>query len=112
MSNIDRHIGSKIRLRRKSLNITQYSLAYDLGISFQQLQKYESGRNRVSASMLYEIAKILKTAPDFFFDGLSGIEVYSNLPKDINALKMMDVISKIKNQAVKDKIFDLISELK
>lgn len=109
--NIDRHIGSRVRLRRKVLSISQYSLAFDLEISFQQLQKYESGENRISASRLYEISKILSVSPYFFFEGLEGIKVDMEMPKDLKTIKAIHIMQKIKNQKVKDKIIGLIMEL-
>jgi transcriptional regulator with XRE-family HTH domain len=111
MNKIDRHIGSKVRIRRKTLNITQYALAYDLDISFQQLQKYESGENRIAASRLYEMAKILKISPHFFFEGLEGILINDTHPKDLQSMKAIHIMSKIQNQKVKDKIINLIIEL-
>lgn len=111
MNNIDRHIGSRVRLQRKVLNISQYSLSGDLEISFQQLQKYESGENRISASKLYEISKILKTSPSFFFEGLEGIKVDPELPKDLKTIKAAHVMNKIKNHKVKERIISLIMEL-
>ena len=108
---VDRHIGSRVRLRRKVLNISQYSLSYDLGISFQQLQKYESGENRVSASRLYEISKILKISPHFFFDGLGDIIMDDSIPKDLKTMKAVEIMNKIKNQKIKDRILSLIIEL-
>ncbi|HUO22576.1 MAG TPA: helix-turn-helix transcriptional regulator [Caulobacteraceae bacterium] len=66
---IDLHVGSRIRLRRKVLGVSQESLAADLGLTFQQVQKYERGANRVSASKLYEIARSLQTSIAYFFEG-------------------------------------------
>jgi transcriptional regulator with XRE-family HTH domain len=68
---IDLHVGSRIRLRRKVLGVSQESLAADLGLTFQQIQKYERGTNRVSASKLYEIARSLQTTTSYFFDGFA-----------------------------------------
>ncbi|NTB87716.1 helix-turn-helix transcriptional regulator [Agrobacterium tumefaciens] len=67
---VDHHVGHRVRLRRTQLGISQGALGEKLGITFQQVQKYERGVNRVSASMLYEIAKALETSITFFFDGL------------------------------------------
>lgn len=67
---IDLHVGGKIRLRRKIIGASQERLAHDLGLTFQQVQKYERGANRVSASKLYEIAKSLQTSIAYFFEGL------------------------------------------
>ena len=67
---IDTHVGERIRERRTALRITQDSLAQTIGVSFQQVQKYETGRNRVSASRLYQIAQVLKVPIAFFWEGL------------------------------------------
>ncbi len=58
---VDRHVGARIRLRRKELGRTQEKLAEAVGVTFQQVQKYERGSNRVSASKLWEIARELRT---------------------------------------------------
>ena len=68
---VDLHVGTRIRMRRKLLGISQERLADDLGLTFQQVQKYERGANRVSASKLYEIARSLKTSIAYFFEGLA-----------------------------------------
>jgi len=70
----DIHVGGRIRLRRKMLEISQERLAEELGLTFQQVQKYERGANRVSASKLYAIAKSLNVPVSFFFDGLSDAD--------------------------------------
>ncbi len=67
---VDQHVGSRIRERRKSLGMTQQQLADALGLTFQQVQKYERGSNRVSASRLFETASALSTPISFFFEGL------------------------------------------
>ena len=69
-SPIDLHVGGQVRMRRKVLGVAQDQLAGDLGLTFQQVQKYERGENRISASKLYQIAAVLKTDIAFFFDGL------------------------------------------
>jgi len=68
---IDLHVGMRIRLRRRALNISQERLAEALGLTFQQVQKYERGSNRVSASKLYDIARALRSSITYFFDGLA-----------------------------------------
>ena len=68
---IDAHIGSRLRLRRLMRGISQESLGELLSVTFQQVQKYEKGTNRVSASRLYEMAQILDVPIDYFFDGLT-----------------------------------------
>jgi transcriptional regulator with XRE-family HTH domain len=68
---IDIHVGLQVRLRRKALKISQEKLAGALGLTFQQVQKYERGANRISASKLYEIARALRVSIAWFFEGLS-----------------------------------------
>src|SRR5271170_2236566 len=68
---IDVHVGLQVRLRRKELKISQEKLAESLGLTFQQVQKYERGANRISASKLYEIARALRAPVSYFFDGLA-----------------------------------------
>ena len=67
---IDKHIGSKIRLRRLEIGWSQSKIGNGLGITFQQVQKYEKGTNRIAASRLYKLAEILGVPITFFFDGL------------------------------------------
>ena len=69
---IDLHVGARVRMRRKLLGMSQEKLADALGLTFQQVQKYERGANRVSASKLFEIARFLDVAPAYFFDGLAA----------------------------------------
>ncbi len=68
---IDIHVGLQVRLRRKALKISQEKLAEALGLTFQQVQKYERGANRISASKLYEIARALRVSIAWFFEGLT-----------------------------------------
>ncbi|WP_265516087.1 helix-turn-helix domain-containing protein [Nitratireductor luteus] len=69
---IDIHVGSRIRLRRNMLGVSQEKLGDSLGITFQQIQKYEKGTNRVGASRLQAIASILNAPVSFFFEGAPG----------------------------------------
>jgi transcriptional regulator with XRE-family HTH domain len=71
-SPVDRHVGTRVRLRRTLVGMSQEKLGEQLGITFQQIQKYEKGTNRVSASRLQEIARILDVPVTFFFDGQEG----------------------------------------
>lgn len=68
---VDLHVGARIRIRRKTVGLSQERLAEALGLTFQQVQKYERGANRVSASKLYEIAWALRSPIAFFFEGLA-----------------------------------------
>jgi transcriptional regulator with XRE-family HTH domain len=67
---IDRHVGTRIRGRRVGLRISQTKLGQAIGVTFQQIQKYESGTNRVGASNLFKIAQALGVEVSFFFEGL------------------------------------------
>lgn len=67
---IDLHVGKRLRRRRRLLGLTQQQLAESIGIRFQQIQKYECGANRVTASRLYELAVALNVPVNYFFDGL------------------------------------------
>ena len=68
---VDVHVGKRIRHRRWLVGMTQQQLAESVGIKFQQIQKYETGMNRVSASRLWDIASALSVPVSFFFEGLS-----------------------------------------
>ena len=67
---VDLHVGKRIRHRRWIVGITQQQLAEKVGVKFQQIQKYESGANRVSASRLWDISETLAVSIDFFFEGI------------------------------------------
>jgi transcriptional regulator with XRE-family HTH domain len=69
---IDQHVGSRVRMRRLMLKMSQTDLADALGLTFQQVQKYEKGANRVGASRLQHISQILQVPVPFFFDGVTG----------------------------------------
>lgn len=65
---IDQNIGSRLRNRRQNLGISQQKLGQSVGVTFQQIQKYEKGTNRVSASRLYKISETLDVSLDYFFN--------------------------------------------
>ena len=67
---VDVHVGRRVRLRRRELGVSQAWLADRLGLTFQQVQKYERGANRISASKLYQIASVLEVPITYFFEGL------------------------------------------
>src|ERR1700689_2631942 len=66
---IDKHVGSRVRMRRMMLGMSQEKLGDALGLTFQQVQKYEKGTNRIGSSRLQQIANILQVPVSFFFDG-------------------------------------------
>jgi len=67
---IDRHIGNRVRTRRITIGMSQEKLGDALGLTFQQVQKYEKGTNRIGASRLLQIAHVLDVSIEFFFEGL------------------------------------------
>lgn len=72
---VDVHVGKRVRHRRWMVGMTQQQLAGKVGIKFQQIQKYETGMNRVSASRLWDIAEALDVPVSFFFEGLTEADV-------------------------------------
>jgi len=88
---VDVHVGKRVRHRRWMVGMTQQQLAGEVGIKFQQIQKYETGMNRISASRLWDIAEALDVPISFFFEGLEQPETPDvagdNVPGDILADK-------------------------
>lgn len=70
-TDIDLHLGRRLRRRRRLLGLTQQQLAMQVGIRFQQIQKYECGANRISAARLWQLAEALESPVSYFYDGLS-----------------------------------------
>lgn len=87
---VDVHVGKRVRHRRWMVGMTQQQLAEKVGIKFQQIQKYETGMNRVSASRLWDIAAALSVPVSFFFEGLENVgagDSANAIPGDILADK-------------------------
>ena len=92
---IDKHVGQRVRERRRALGLSQERLGNALNISFQQVQKYENGKNRIGASRLKRIAETLQVGPGFFFDtdptepspatrrSLEMVKRFNSLPADV-----------------------------
>ena len=80
---VDINVGKRLRKRRVELGMTQLAIGEILGLSFQQIQKYESGANRVSASRLFDISKSLDVEVGYFFCGVEGVAIDGalNLPE-------------------------------
>ena len=106
---VDAHVGKRIRQRRWMVGMTQQQLAHRVGIKFQQIQKYETGMNRVSASRLYEIAEALEVQIAFFFEGLETGEPPEAEPDflaDREAMELVRVYYAIP-EAQRRRLFDL-----
>jgi transcriptional regulator with XRE-family HTH domain len=69
----DVHVGSRVRLRRQMLGMSQEQLGEAIGLTFQQVQKYERGANRIGASRLYQVSRVLDVPPSFFFDDMDPV---------------------------------------
>lgn len=89
-NHVDLHVGARVRTRRKSLNMSQQELADKISLTFQQVQKYERGSNRISASKLYQIAQALGCKIDHFFEGLEELEAGTapQAEQDVHAFLM------------------------
>jgi len=72
---VDRHVGSRVRMRRMMLGMSQEKLGKALGLTFQQVQKYEKGTNRIGASRLQQISQILQVQVSFFFEGAPTVAI-------------------------------------
>jgi len=124
---IDVHVGSRVRLRRMLVGYSQDKLGEELGLTFQQIQKYEKGANRIGASRLWQIGKILGVPVQFFYEGMSDADAGSAhaagfAEEDATPL-FMDFISssegmqlnkyfpQITDPAVRKKILDLVKSL-
>lgn len=122
---IDVHVGTRIRLRRNMIGMSQEKLGDRLGITFQQIQKYEKGTNRVGASRLQSIASHLEVPVSFFFDDAPGLETAkpSGLSEEVSTNYVVDFVSsleglqlnrafvKISDPKVRRKIIDLVRAL-
>lgn len=83
---VDKHVGKRIRERRMLMGLSQDKLASSVGVTFQQVQKYERGANRVSASRLYTFSKVLGVPLNFFFSGIEKEHAslpHSDIPVDL-----------------------------
>ena len=89
---VDAHVGKRIRHRRWMAGMTQQQLAERVGIKFQQIQKYETGMNRVSASRLYEIAEALEVPVDHFFDGYGDAAAHGDAQDVLGDKEAMELI--------------------
>lgn len=110
INEISKMIGYKIKLRRKSLGLTQDQLARCLGLTFQQIQKYESGVNNVSICNLYKLSKILKVNVNYFIN--NNIINKDNTDIETKELaKVVEYYNKIKNREMKNIALQLIKKL-
>ena len=118
----DKHVGARVRMRRMMLSMSQEKLGDALDLTFQQVQKYEKGANRISASRLQHIASILQVSVAFFFEGLpehkaSGLNeapspaYVSDFLATSDGLNLTKAFVRIKDAKLRRRIVDLVEEL-
>lgn len=120
----DKHVGSRVRMRRMMLSMSQEKLGDALGLTFQQVQKYEKGTNRIGASRLDQIARILGVTVSFFFEGLpehgakattADEAIAPSIVNDFLAtrdgLDLVRGFTAIKSQKVRRRIVELVEEM-
>src|SRR5580704_5036465 len=127
---IDRHVGGRVRMRRLMLGMSQEKLGEALGLTFQQVQKYEKGTNRIGASRLQQISRTLDVPPAFFFEGAPSFEAIANpapghmgVAEESNAPYIADFLAtaeglhlnmafaRIHDPKIRKRIVDLVSSL-
>ncbi|MBQ0822463.1 helix-turn-helix domain-containing protein [Microvirga sp. HBU67558] len=112
----DRHIGKRIRLRRIALGMSQEKLADALGLTFQQIQKYEKGINRIGAGRLHEIGLILGVDVTYFFDGLLGRNALLNANDNVlhlvasnpHGAKLIELFASVEDSNIQRSIVKLV----
>lgn len=119
---IDAHVGSRVRLRRQLLKMSQEKLGDELGVTFQQVQKYERGANRIGASRLYSLANVLDVPVNFFFDGLTGVAaggvaesdqspIVYDFIQSSDGVALAEAFSRIKTPKVRRRVLELVRSL-
>ena len=121
---VDKYVGSRVRMRRLMLGMSQEKLGDALGLTFQQIQKYEKGANRIGASRLQQIATILQAPVSFFFEGApaspgaaggfaeADIPDYSTtLLSTSDGLALAKAFMRIENSKIRRRIVDLVEEI-
>jgi transcriptional regulator with XRE-family HTH domain len=120
----DKHVGSRLRMRRRMLSMSQEQLGDALGLTYQQVQKYEWGANRIGASRLQQISHILQVPVAFFFEGAPNVSAphgshgsalsmaqIDEFVSDLNGLRLIGAFMRIDNVAVRRRIVMLVQEI-
>ena len=120
---IDRHVGSRVRVRRLSLGMSLQRLAAAIGLTFQQLQKYEKGMNQMGASRLQQAANVLAVSVPFFFEGAATGGPYmpdgsapsptyiDDFASSSDGLKLAKAFTRLERSAVRHRIVNLVQEI-
>ena len=117
---VDRHVGSRVRMQRLLSGISQEKLGEACGITFQQIQKYEKGMNRMGASRLHQIARVLQVPVEFFYEGApsdsqsggaiameKGARLITEFVSTSEGLELAKAFMAVKDQKVRRRIVDL-----
>lgn len=120
----DKHVGSRVRMRRMMLGMSQEKLGDSLGLTFQQVQKYEKGTNRIGASRLQQISQILQVPVSFFFEGAPNIgpgnsgfdeapspAYVSDFLATSDGLALTRSFMRIKDSKLRRRIVDLVEQI-
>jgi transcriptional regulator with XRE-family HTH domain len=120
---VDMHVGSRIRLRRQLMKMSQEKLGDELGVTFQQVQKYERGANRVGASRLYRLSRVLEVPIQFFFEDLSDLPLVTgmaegdqtpivyNFIQSSDGVSLAEAFSRISDAKVRRRVLELVRTL-
>jgi transcriptional regulator with XRE-family HTH domain len=121
---IDKHVGARLRMRRMMVGMSQGKLGEALDVTFQQIQKYEKGTNRIGASRLQQLARVLEVPPAFFFEGApasdtgklafaepSGSSYVIDFLSTSEGLQLNRAFALIRDAKVRKKIIDLVVSL-
>lgn len=120
---IDKHVGARVRMRRLLVGMSQEKLGTSLGITFQQIQKYEKGTNRIGASRLQQIAEVLGVPVSYFFEDAQGEAIpagFGEQPQSdyvadflatAEGLQLTKSFMKVKDPKVRRRIVDLVASI-
>lgn len=108
---VDQHVGRRIKQRRKELGMSQEKLGNALGLTFQQIQKYERASNRVSSSKLWHICGVLDVDITYFYDGVEAINE-SHHADDEELARLNDAFSGISDPALRHAVITLAEQLR
>jgi transcriptional regulator with XRE-family HTH domain len=111
---MDLHVGQRLRRRRSRQSMRQKDLAAALGVSYQQIQKYEKGDNRIAASLLWEACQVLDVPPAYFFEGFEGAEADTGVrdpAKEVDIQAVAQRFGRISDPTVRRQLLQLIRAL-
>ncbi|MEO1039007.1 MAG: helix-turn-helix transcriptional regulator [Pseudomonadota bacterium] len=120
---IDRHVGARVRLRRQLLNMSQEKLGDELGVTFQQVQKYERGANRIGAGRLWVLARTLDVPVSFFYEGVADsmaqpgfaegdqTPIVDDFIQSADGVALAQAFAKIRDSRVRRRVLELVRTL-